>query len=740
MHFAARLLPLAAASFALLGTAAEPALAADPACVPAAAAHDLKEVGTGAPAEAVPGEFVVRYRDAAGASRGVRRLAEAGAAGRRVTDRVALVRLPKGKRLRAAAAALRRDRDVVWAEPNYVYRAERAPNDALFAQQWSLHNTGRSGRADADIDAPEAWNVTTGDASVLVGVIDTGADLTHPDLAPNIAVNPGESGAGREANGIDDDGNGLADDVRGWDFAAMDNDPSDSFGHGSHVAGTIGARGGDGRGTTGVAWQVGLLPLRALNDQGSGSSLDIADAMTYAAGRGARVVNVSLGGAGYSQTMLDAICAAPDTLFVVAAGNSTNDVEQEPFYPCAYAAANIVCVAATDADDELASFSNFGAYSVDLAAPGAQILSTVPGGGHALYSGTSMATPHVAGAAALLFAQHPQWTPQQAKDALLGSVDRLPTLAGAVATGGRLNIARALAAEAGATAPVATTDAPATVGTTTATLAATVDAAGLSGTARFEYGPTPELGTATAAQALPTVGGPTQITQPVTALLPTTTYYARVVIVTPAGEAAGETVAFTTVSADVTATTGTAVAAGKGTARLRGTIAGAAAVSYSFEFGTSKRYGRATPKRRLAGGGPQTDVEAFATGLKPGVRYHYRLVVTGPNGTMRGADRTIVVASAALAVRRAKTSGRNLRVTVQVPGPGRVTVLATGSSAGGAVTLGRTTRAMRTAGRRTFVVRLSTGARRLQAAGKINVTVTFTASGARAAAGRSLRV
>ena len=237
------------------------------------------------------------------------------------------------------------------------------PNDALFAQQWALQQRRRLGRtADADIDAPEAWNVTTGSPSVLVGVVDTGVDASHPDLAPNLAVNPGESGDGREANGVDDDGNGLVDDVRGWDFAADDNDPNDTFGHGTHVAGTIGARGNDGRGVAGVAWQVGLLPLRALTTSGVGSSLDIAAAMTYAAARGARVVNVSLGGAGYSQAMLDAICGAPETRSSWSPRATTaRTSSQKPFYPCAYAAANILCVAATDADDALAAFSNTGA-------------------------------------------------------------------------------------------------------------------------------------------------------------------------------------------------------------------------------------------------------------------------------------------------------------------------------------------------------------------------------------------
>src|SRR6186997_734746 len=184
MRFAARLLPLAAAA-ATLAVAVQPALAADPACAPPAAQtaglKTLASVPSTPSAPVVPGELVVRYRDAAAADAGTRRLAEAGAAGRRVNRRVALVRLPKGRSLRTATAALRGDRNVLWVEPNYLYRAERTPNDTLFAQQWALNNAGGSGRtADADIDAPEAWNVTTGDPSVLVGVVDTGLDASHP--------------------------------------------------------------------------------------------------------------------------------------------------------------------------------------------------------------------------------------------------------------------------------------------------------------------------------------------------------------------------------------------------------------------------------------------------------------------------------------------------------------------------------------------------------------------------------
>ncbi|HUP14446.1 MAG TPA: S8 family serine peptidase [Acidimicrobiia bacterium] len=289
-----------------------------------------------------------------------------------------LVTLPAGLTVQLAVQLLEANPNVAYAEPNYVMKVVAIPDDPLFGDLWGLNNTGQTvngvaGTVDADIDAPEAWNITQGNANVLVGIIDSGIAYDHPDLVPNLWLNPGE-----EQNGLDDDGNGFVDDWRGWDFVNDDNDPRDGNGHGSHVAGTIGARGNNTTGITGVAPQVSLVMAQACDAAGSCPSSAVADALMYVAGLGVRIANVSLGGTTFSQAQFDAIAANPDTLYVVAAGNSNTDVDSVAFYPCAYDLSNILCVSATDANDSRASFSNFGASGVDLSAPGVNTLSTYP--------------------------------------------------------------------------------------------------------------------------------------------------------------------------------------------------------------------------------------------------------------------------------------------------------------------------------------------------------------------------
>ena len=339
-------------------------------------------------------------------------------------------RLDPGVSLAAADRALERRSDVVAAGPNLTYELYATPDDTLYPELWGL---------DA-ISAPLAWDVTQGSNSVVVAVVDTGADVTHPDLDANIWSNPGEV-----ANGLDDDSNALVDDLKGWDFASGDANVHDTNGHGTHVSGTIGAEGDNAAGVTGVNWRVKVMPLRAGNSTLSG--LAIEQAFRYACAEGAQVVNGSFGSPSPDPFVRDAIEDCPGTLFVFAAGNESTNNDAQPRYPCNYPVENIVCVAASEEDDTLAPFSNYGLTNVDLAAPGAGILSTIPGGTFDYYDGTSMASPHVAGAAALVLSHRPTLTPLELKNTLLLSVDKAPAYSGAVKTGGRLNVARALSHE-----------------------------------------------------------------------------------------------------------------------------------------------------------------------------------------------------------------------------------------------------------------------------------------------------
>ncbi len=303
--------------------------------------------------------------------------------------RTQLVEIEPGFSLGEAIAAYERDPSVMYAEPNVIRRLDvTTPNDPMFGDLWGLDNTGQTvngtaGTADADIDAPEAWDTTTGSSAVVVGVADSGMAYDHPDVAGNVWANPGESGGGKETNGIDDDGNGLIDDYRGWDWANDDNDPRDDNGHGTHVAGTIGAVGNNSIGVTGVNWDVSLAPLKICDLFGSCPTSAIVNAFVYAGQMGFDVVNGSFSGPASTQAESDAISAAPDTLFVFAAGNGGDDGvgddnDVEPQYPCSFPMGNVLCVAATTQDDALASFSNYGATTVDLGAPGTNVRSTVP--------------------------------------------------------------------------------------------------------------------------------------------------------------------------------------------------------------------------------------------------------------------------------------------------------------------------------------------------------------------------
>ena len=356
------------------------------------------------------------------------------------TSLAAFDRLLEGLRRAQSAVAV--------AEPDYMVFASYSANDPSFGQLWGLNNTGQTGGvADADIDAPEAWDISRGADSLVVGVIDTGVDYNHPDLAANCWVNTKEIAG----NGLDDDGNGYVDDYRGWNFVAETNDSVDDHYHGTHCAGTIGAVGDNGIGVAGVAHRVKIMALKFLSSTGSGYVSDAVEAVRYAAANGAKLTSNSWGGGGYSQLLKDAIDEAQGVgvLFVAAAGNESSDSDAAPSYPAAYDCPNIISVAATDHADQLAYFSNFGAQTVDLGAPGVDIYSTSPQSGYRSLSGTSMACPHVAGACVLLYAANPAMGWRQVKAALLDNADAIPALAGKTRTGGRLNVGRALIVSAG---------------------------------------------------------------------------------------------------------------------------------------------------------------------------------------------------------------------------------------------------------------------------------------------------
>jgi len=404
--------------------------------------------------------------------------------------------------------------NVVWYEQNAVVTVNRVPNDPGFPMQWDMQNAGQTGgTSGADINAPAAWDISSGSAKVVVGVIDTGVDYNHPDLYQNIWINQAEIPPSRKDNLVDIDGDGLItfrdlnnpinqgpfkitdvnrdgridaadilapmqmigvgaeeggrdsgmggwadgisehgdpehiDDLVGWNFVTNTNDPMDDYWHGTHVAGTIAAEGNNGEGVAGVNWSSSIMPLKFLNQYGWGWLSDAVRAVNYATmmrtdyGANVRVTSNSWAGGGYYQALYDAIAQSGKAgiLFVAAAGNAAANNDIALSYPSSYDLDNIIAVAATDQNDNLAGFSSYGTTTVDLAAPGVSVLSTFPGDRYAWGSGTSMATPHVSGVAALAWSFTPEATAKQIRDAIFAGVDPLPSLAGKTVTGGRLN-------------------------------------------------------------------------------------------------------------------------------------------------------------------------------------------------------------------------------------------------------------------------------------------------------------
>ena len=362
-----------------------------------------------------------------------------------------LVSLPEGTDVPTAQAAFTVAAGVRYAEPDYINRPQVIPNDARFNELWGMHNVGQTGGTpDADIDAPEAWDLATGSRDIIVAVIDTGVDYTHPDLVNNMWVNEAEQNG---QAGVDDDNNGYVDDIHGYDFFDRDADPMDSHYHGTHCSGTIGGVGDNGTGVAGVCWTVRIMALRCMERVSGGYVSDLIDAIAYAVNMGAVVSNNSYAVYSFSQAEYDAIEAAQNAghLFVVAAANQSNDNDGSwPAYPASYDLDNIISVMATNANDAKAGFSNWGETTVDIGAPGVGILSLFPGNDYWVEQGTSMACPHVVGAAALVLSVDPSLTYAGVKDILMTTADTVSSLDGLSVTGGRLNLYEAvLAAQAG---------------------------------------------------------------------------------------------------------------------------------------------------------------------------------------------------------------------------------------------------------------------------------------------------
>ena len=461
-------MPLFAAIAAALALTAAPSFAQD-------AEADLARAHSGP--EFVPDEVLVKFRPGTAAADKLAARGRANAVGAEVITTplmrqlgegdIELVRLPAGMTVANAMARLKGHFAVEYAEPNWIYRHDAVSNDTYYTNGslWGMYSddsptaAGPSGTSNAfGSGAEKAWAAgKTSCSTVYVGIIDEGYMYTHEDLAASAGTNPGEVAG----NGVDDDGNGYVDDVYGWDFDGNNNSVFDGTGddHGTHVAGTIGGNGGNGKGVAGVCWSVKLLSGKFLGNRG-GTTDNAIRAVDYFTDLKTRhnmnivATNNSWGGGGFSQALYDAIerANAAGILFVAAAGNGGrdgvgDDNDKTPHYPSSYANANIIAVASITSTGAKSSFSNYGRASVDIGAPGSGITSTLPQSskgqvisGYGSYSGTSMATPHVTGAVALYAAQNPSATATQIKSAILTQGTVTPSLGNITTSGKRLNV------------------------------------------------------------------------------------------------------------------------------------------------------------------------------------------------------------------------------------------------------------------------------------------------------------
>lgn len=401
-------------------------------------------------AEAVPGEYVVRLKPNMG-TMSMNTLSQSLGAyvkSRIPGQNIVVVKRPVFETTYSAVKTLAVNPLVDIVEPNYIYRANKLSNDPMMEQLWGLRNigqkdsSGKAGVAGIDVGVEQAWDIETGSDKMVVAVIDTGVDFNHPDLKDNLWTNEAEANG---KPGVDDDGNGVVDDIHGYNAITGKGDAQDDQGHGSHCSGTIGAKGNDGKGIVGVNWDVKIMAVKFLSASGSGSLEDALKAIDYATKMGAKVLSNSWGGGGFSQTLLEAIKRSNEAgaLFVAAAGNESNNNDARPTYPATYDVPNMISVAAIDNQGAKASFSSYGKRTVHVGAPGVNVYSST-GGAYDSWSGTSMATPHVAGVAALVWSHEPELTAIQLKERLLQTARPIAGLKGKTKTGAMVNAFNAL--------------------------------------------------------------------------------------------------------------------------------------------------------------------------------------------------------------------------------------------------------------------------------------------------------
>jgi subtilisin family serine protease len=454
-------LAAAALLFVLTGCSDDHMTAPSPNMESTVSSLPLQTVGyQGERPEYVPGELIVKFRSGVLISK---RKAAIKAASGDVVERIVtqamrsagdnegltVIRTPLS--VPVAIGILRKFSDIEFAEPNYYQYHNEISNDPYYTDGslWGMYGDATSPANQYGSQAGEAWAAgNIGSNTVHIGVIDEGAMYTHEDLAGQIWTNPFDP-----EDGIDNDGNGYVDDIHGWDFDGNDNTTFDGSqdDHGTHVSGTIGAIGGNGKGVAGVCWNISMITVKFLGRRG-GTTTNAIKAVDYITDLKTRhslnlpATNNSWGGGGFSQALQDAIerANAAEILFVAAAGNDGEDIDATPSYPASYPNDNIIAVASITSSGAMSSFSNYGATSVDLGAPGSGIYSTLPGkrpgtSTYGSYSGTSMATPHVTGSVALYAASHPGATAATIKDAILNSTVATPSLSGKTVTGGRLD-------------------------------------------------------------------------------------------------------------------------------------------------------------------------------------------------------------------------------------------------------------------------------------------------------------